>query len=160
MTKILSDSELAAIPPIEVGHNHQRNPFHDQLETTAGAANAKRWSRLHGWTVEERATVEGDPLAALDEELAILDAGWYRHEHPETGALILFPHTATDQNHWESRCQEMLDGQELIDLPDKPTENHYLRRPLHHSAEPVEPERLRFEDSEESRRVRGTARAD
>ncbi len=158
----MTDQELLDLPPVEVGHNHQRNPFADRLmagDETAGPL-AKRWSRLHGWTVEESATVEDDPLALLAGELAIMDTGWYHHEHAQTGALTLFPFEAADADDWERRCQEMHDGQELITLEDKPTENHYLRRPLHHTARSQPTEPVRFEDTPESAKLRGVIRGD
>lgn len=40
----------------------------------------------------------------LMRDLALINAGWLRAEHPETGAMGFFPETAKDVAAWERRA--------------------------------------------------------
>ena len=64
-----------------------------------------------------------DALAELMSELAWRNSGWNRHVNHKTGAVALFPKTATDVDAWEVRCQEMQAAQRPVQVEDKPEEN-------------------------------------
>ena len=40
----------------------------------------------------------------LMRDLALINAGWHRTEHPETGAVGIFPNTARDEGEWERKA--------------------------------------------------------
>ena len=61
-----------------------------------------------------------DFLDDLTAELAWRNFGWTRVVNPETGAIGLFPETATDADAWEAKTLAMMADQGRVDLPDKP----------------------------------------
>ena len=73
-----------------------------------------------------------DGLADLANKLAIKRSGWHRQENPETGAVVLFPETATYDAAWEAKAlaqsqeAEHLGASTLLDA--KPLENTLAAR--------------------------------
>lgn len=116
-----SDAELAAIEPVEVEPGHLQNPFKPHLSDPLGAKLARRWSDIH-WNQGEEDTgdLPNDPLDALAGLLAQDAFSWYRIEHPATGAIGIFPHTATDVAAWEERALAMTAAQVPVEVEEKP----------------------------------------
>lgn len=118
----LSDDDLRAIPPLYVGPGHERNPFHEVIGDPVGSRNAKAWTQVHGWIVEEDSgPVEPEtPMDAIAAALQMEKSGlWYRHEHPNTGAVALFPYQAKDPTEWEAQCQSVHENQTGVEAPEE-----------------------------------------
>ena len=126
----MTDEELLAVEPIEIGYRHFRNPFagvDDEL--------AHRWSKLH-WDQPSATTAQTDDLAALFTALDGLDnrAPWHEIAAPN-GAMSIYPLVPNfpvgsparrkQEDEWETRCQEMHDNQHVITLDDKPKIKKY-----------------------------------
>ena len=98
-----------------------------------------------------------DPLEALDELLARENLPWREVWGP--GGVAIFPLVEPDPDAWEERASIMHAGQEMIELPDKPSEPMRTRLVVElgqeHKAPPIN-----FEDSAESRRLRNISRGD
>lgn len=101
--------------------------------------------------------LSADPLEALGEMLARENLPWRETWGPQ--GVALFPHVAKDPDEWEERSLAMHAAQVMIELPDKPSEPMRTRRVVEqlpgHKAPPQN-----FEDTEESRRLRGIVRGD
>ena len=156
----LTVAELKAIPPLRLGYRWERNPFHRVMDNPIGLANAKAWTRAHGW--DGGSEGQGGPMTpedAIMEALARERSGFYRVEHPDTGAVAMFPQTAKDVAAWEERCRVMHAEQVMITVPEKPGQP-MPTRPVAEQSPLYEPPPMNFEDSADSRRLRGLTRGD
>ncbi len=99
--------------------------------------------------------LSADPLEALDELLAREKLPWTETWGPDGCAL--FPRVAKDLDEWEERSLAMHSRQEMITLPDKPSEPMRTRRVVDLD-KPAPPRN--FEDSAESARLRSVVRGD
>ena len=125
-----TDDELKRIPPLSVGYNHLRNPFRHLMKDPLGSELANRWAWVH-WP-GDMAAANGqscgdtlDPTDILIHDLALVDSGWHRVEHPETGAITYFPVTAKDVGAWEERCRTMHESQTRVAVEEKPVMAHH-----------------------------------
>ena len=73
---------------------------------------------------------QGDPMAALMTALGRRNGPWVYHENAETGAIAIFPKTATDVEAWEARALEMIAEQKPMTLAPKPTQNELAARKI------------------------------
>jgi hypothetical protein len=96
-----------------------------------------------------------DPLEALDELLARENLPWREVWGP--GGVAIFPLVEPDPDAWEERASIMHAGQEMIELPDKPSEPMRTRL-VSELDKPPPP--IKFEDTAESRRLRSISRGD
>lgn len=99
------------------------------------------------------------PEEAILEALARERSGFYRVEYPDTGAVAMFPQTAGDVAAWEERCRVMHSEHVMITVPEKPGQPMHTR-PVAEQSPFYEPPPMNFEDSAESRRLRGLTRGD
>lgn len=79
-----------------------------------------------------------DNIENLLRDLALADGGLHRHEHPETGAVVIFPSVEVfpsgskkaraTEDQWEARAGKMHQEQEALTLAPKPLENSLAER--------------------------------
>lgn len=165
-----SDDELRAIEPVtvnpgELGADGIRrgrelsNPFKGVDDDLA-----HRWSQLH-WAekpaVAAPALDMADPLGGLLDALGAMSGNRLFHEVKNANGEVVGVHpigvNPKDRETveaWERSCQEMHRNQTMILPPDKPGAP-MQRKSVAESTEPV-----KFEDSEESRKLRGLKRGD
>lgn len=72
-------------------------------------------------------TDQNDPLAGLMGALARRNGPWHWQENPETGAIAIYPKTATDIEAWQARSLDMHSRQETLILAPKPVHNDFSR---------------------------------
>lgn len=71
-----------------------------------------------------------DSPDALLRDLALTKAGWHRQENPETGAVAIFPETATNESEWEQRAKlQLAEAKSNLAIPEpKPMKNTLAAR--------------------------------
>lgn len=169
-----TDNELKAIPPItldpgELGADGirrgrtLRNPFlpdGQPAEDEPRATLARRWSQLH-WNKPSAlapAFDMADPLDALMERLDVIDGKtrnlWHEVRNVDGALVAVHPLVCRDVADWESGLAALMQSQTLVLPPERPGQP-FQTEPV---AERTEPRR--FEDSDESKRMRGLTRGD
>jgi hypothetical protein len=166
-----SDDELRAIPAIEVapgelgadGIRRGRelsNPFKGVDDDLA-----HRWSQLH-WGEKPAVAAPtsfdmADPFGGLLDTLGTLSGNRLFHEVKNADgevvsihALGVNPRDPVAVAAWEKSCQEMHQSQTLILPPEKPG------APMRKAPVVEQEGPINFEDSEESRKLRGLKRGD
>ena len=83
--------------------------------------------RLSWLEVQNQLAPGEDPIERMLSDMAWAGVkGWHRVRTANGGSAV-FPETATDEDAWEQRCQEMHDQQVPCELPDRPVERSRMR---------------------------------
>lgn len=155
--RILSDDELWKIPP-----DGTANPFRHVTHDDIGLKNCKRWGVLHychggrGQVADTPAALDAsvDPMDMLLDKMDELDGQRLFFAPVECGGLAVHPigvnpKDAEAVTAYELRLADMHARQVMVLPPERPGQP--LRQvPVAESTEPQP-----FEDSDESKRLRG-----
>lgn len=118
--KNYSAAELRAMPAIQVGPDHLRNPFASVSDTKEGIELSRRWAHIHWPEVFEDSNADDSDIDPFDLLRASLDTQrlWHKAEGPQASAF--FPVQARDVAAWEARSEKMHAAQDVSGAVPEP----------------------------------------